>query len=157
MGKEARKTILKTLRKIGNLKYVEVRGVPMHRDPEFGNLIDAKVIERVEKLVAKGLILKEIPIRGREVAFLRSVFALSQRDFAERLGLSHVAIFKWEKAKNRRLDLVNEVAVKVLVSGLLGLDIQARLDSLVGHGDTPKRLALDYSDADAKSKEEMAA
>ena len=157
MGKETRKTILKTLKGVGNLKYVKVRGVPMRQDTEYGNVIDAKVIDRVEKLVAKGLILKEIPIRGQEVTFFRSVFALSQRDFAQRLGLSHVAVFKWEKAKSKQLDLVNEVAVKVLISGLLGLDIKARLESLVGHGQIPKNLILDYSDADAKSKEELAA
>ena len=147
MGKETRKTIYKTLKGIGNLAYVEVRNVPMSVDAELGNLIDSKVIERIERLAASALLQKNLPIRGQEVAFFRTIFALSQRDFAEKLGLSHVAIFKWEKAKHRRLDLVNEIAVKVFVSGQLNLGILASLETLACHADTPKRLVLNYSEA----------
>lgn len=151
MGKETRKTIYKTLRGVGNLGYVEVRNVPMSVDAELGNLIDSRVIERVERLVASTLLQKNLPIRGQEVAFFRTIFALSQRDFAEKLGLSHVAIFKWEKAKNRRLDLVNEIAVKVFVSGQLNLGILASLETLACHVDAPKRLVLNYSEAIARN------
>lgn len=146
MGKETRKTIFKALKGVGSLNYIEVKDVPMRVDPELGNLIDSHVIDRLEKLAAQALVMNNIPIRGKEVQFIRNAFSLSQREFAEKLHLSHVAIFKWEKAKNRRLDLVNEVAVKALVSGMFGLDVSASLDTLVGHGEVPKRLIIEYSE-----------
>lgn len=152
MGKETRKTIFKTLKGVGSLNYIEVRDVPMRVDAELGNLIVSHVIERVEKLAAQALVTNNIPIRGKEVYFIRNAFSLSQREFAEKLQLSHVAIFKWEKAKNRRLDLVNEVAVKALVSGMLGLDVSASLDTLVGHGAVPKRLVIEYSEESTKPR-----
>lgn len=156
MGKETRKTVFKTLKGVGNLGYVRIKNVPMTRDPELGNLIDAKAIEHAEKLTAHTVILKNLPIRGQEVKFFRGLFALSQRDFAEKLGLSHVAIFKWEKAKDKRLDLVNEVAVKALVVGILGLRISASLETLFSSTKVPKRLVLDYSAA-PKARRKLAA
>ena len=146
MGKESHK-IKKTVKNVSGLEYVEVKHVPMTVDPEFGNLIDSAIIERMERLIAQELILRRLPLRGREVKFLRSIFALSQREFAEKLDLSHVAIFKWEKRLNGSLDRVNEIAVKVLVADLLGLKVTASLDSLVGQGVFPKKLILDFSEA----------
>jgi len=157
MGKKTRKMISKTIKGVGNLSYVEVRNVPMVVDPEMGHLLDSKTIEQVEKLAAKALITRNIPVRGREVQFFRSVFALSQREFASKLGLSHVAIFKWEKTKNRRLDLVNEIAVKTFIAGLMGLEIVASLDTLVGHGEIPKRLVIEYSQRSPKAIRQVAA
>lgn len=148
MGKTTHKT--KTINGVGSLAYLEVRDVPMTVDVKLGSLIDSKVIAQIEKLAAKALIMENIPVRGKEVQFLRSVFGLSQRDFAKKIGLSHVAIFKWEKSRERRLDVVNEIAVKTLVAGLLGLEIIASLDTLVGHGDIPKRLVIEYSEESSK-------
>ena len=143
MGKEIRE-IQKTVRGLEGLNYVEIRNVPMTVDAKFGNLIDASTVEQMERAVATEMIIKRLPIRGMEVKFLRSIFALSQREFAEKLGLSHVSIFKWEKNKNRRLDVVNEIAVKVLAVGLLGLKIVASIDALVGQSEFPKRIVLDF-------------
>ena len=157
MGKQTRAAIYKTLKGIGRLNYVEVRNVPMNVDPELGNLIDAKVIEQVERLVAKALIEKNLPIRGQEVEYFRGIFALSQRDFAKKLGLSHVAIFKWEKAKNKPLDLVNEIAVKVFISGELDLRIHASLETLACHTDPLKKLIIDYSESSARASKKAAA
>ncbi len=145
MGKTLKK-IKKTLKGIGNLSYVEIRHVPMAHDPDYGFGIHSKILGEIEKSVAQELIVGRYRIRGQEVSFLRSVFALSKRQLAEKLGLSHVAIVKWEKSKNKPLALVNEVTIKALMSGLLGLKMPASLDNLVGKHDIPKKLVLDYED-----------
>jgi len=151
MGKETRKrTIHKTVRGVGNLDYVEMRNVPMTVDSELGNLIDSKTIQQIESSVAKALIQRNLPIRGQEVMYLRSILGLSQRDFAKELGLSHVAIFKWERAKKKPLDRVNEIAVKVFISGQLSLKITASLEAFVCRGMHPKRLVLDYAETSGR-------
>jgi len=155
MGKESRET-QKTVKGLEGLDYVEIKHVPMTVDAEFGNLIDSSVIEQMERLVARELITEQIPIRGMEVKFLRCIFAMSQREFAEKLGLSHVSVFKWEKAKNKHLDVVNEIAVKVLVAGLLGLKIPASIDTFVGHGDFPKKLVVDFAESGTKHRRKTA-
>lgn len=145
MGKESRE-VRKTLKGIGNLAYVEMRHVPMKAYAGYGDSIDAQVLKEVESQVARAIILKRLPARGQEVEYFRNVFGLSVRDFAQRLGLSHVAVLKWEKAKTKRLDLVNEVALKALVSGLLGLKLPASIESLSGEGESPERLVLEYGE-----------
>ena len=155
MGNETRE-IQKTVKGLEGLDYVEIRNVPMTVDAKFGNLIDASTIEQMEHAVAKELIIQRLPIRGMEVKFLRSIFALSQREFAEKLGLSHVSIFKWEKNKNRRLDVVNEIAVKVLVVGILGLEIAASIEMFVGQGEFSKKLILDFGSGVAKHRKKSA-
>ena len=155
MGKRPRE-IKKTVKGLANLDYVEFHHVPMSVNEEFGNLVDADVIKQMERQAAQEIIKSNLPIRGQEVSFFRSIFALSQREFAEKLGLSHVAIFKWEKAKNKRLDLVNEVVVKILVAGLLGLEITAALDNLVSHQKSPEKLELNFSDAHNRVKRKTA-
>lgn len=151
MGKESRE-VRKTLKGVGNLDYVEVKNVPMKSYPGYGESVDAQVLSDIEKQVAKELIIRRLPARGLEVEYFRSVFGLSQRDFAEKLGLSHVAILKWEKAKRKPLDLVNEVAVKVLVAGLLGLRVPASIETFSTEHDLPKKLILEYSEGSSKTK-----
>jgi len=151
MGKESRE-VKKTLIGVGNLDYVEVKNVPMIHHAGYGDSVDAQILGKVEHLVGRELILKKVPIRGIEVEYFRGLFAMSQRQFAEKLGLSHVAILKWEKAKLKRLDLINEVGVKAMMSGLLGLKLPASLDNLVGNDEFPKKLSLDFAPAPGKAK-----
>ncbi len=140
MGKETEKT----MSGVGELGYVEVRHVPMSQHEGLGYGIDSKVLGEIEKRVARELILERYRIRGKELRYFRSIFALSQRELAEKLHLSHVAVLKWEKAYDRPLDLINEVAIKALLSGMLGLKIPASLESLTGNRDIPEKLILDY-------------
>ncbi len=155
MGKSPRET-KKSIKGIAGLDYVEIKNVPMTIDAEFGNLIDSSTIEQIERLVAKELITARIPIRGMEVLFLRSIFGLSQRELAEKIGLSHVSIFKWEKAKIKPLDIVNEIALKVLAAGMLGLKIPASIEAFVGQRVTPKKLIVDFADSGTKHKKKAA-
>ncbi len=54
---------------------------------------------------------------------------------------------KWEKAKTKYLETVNEVAVKALVAGLLGLNVPTSLGTFVDRGQFPMRLRIDYRES----------
>lgn len=144
MGKESRE-IRKTLKGIGTLPYVEIRNVPMRSFAGYGESVHAQVLSKIEKQVARELIIQRFPVRGLEVEYFRSVLGLSARDFAQKLGLSHVSVLKWEKAKQKPLDLVNEVAVKALVAGLLGLRLPASIESLSSTEGPTRSLVLGYT------------
>lgn len=62
------------------------------------------------------------------------------------MHFADISVFKWEKATTKHLDVVNEIAVKVLVAGMLGLKIRASIDTFVGHSDFPKKLVVDFAD-----------
>ena len=125
--------------------------MPMRVYDEHGETIHSKVLSEIEKLTSRELILRRLPIRGREVSFLRGILAMSQREFAAKLGLSHVAILKWERAQGKRLDIINEIAVKTLMAGQLGLKVVASIKNLVGEEGAPKRLVLDFDQLQRKT------
>jgi transcriptional regulator with XRE-family HTH domain len=136
--------IKKTLKGVGLLPYVEVKNVPMRIYKQHGEVIYSQVLGEIERATGREIILRRLPIRGQEVLFFRHILGLSQRELAEKLGLSHVAILKWERAKGKRLEIINEIAFKVLMAGLLQIKILASLESLTGKAEFPKKLLIDY-------------
>lgn len=116
------------------LEYVTVK-LPISRSSkEQGDLIHAKSIQAAELAVAREIITRTIPLRGVEIQYLRKTLGQSLREFASLLGVSHAAVAKWEKQPKKRLDPVNEVAVRTLCAQLLNLELRGWFQELVGTG-----------------------
>jgi DNA-binding transcriptional regulator YiaG len=148
MGK---KQILKNMKGVANLGYVEVRGVPMIVDEEYGEGIHADILGEVEQMVACEIIAQKFPIHGAEVVFLRKALGLSRLEFAKGISLSDVAVLKWERAKSKRLVPINEIAVRAYFAQRLGVKIPGTFDALIGSASTPKKFVIQYA-AQAKKK-----
>lgn len=110
--------------------YVKLKNVPMKLTSK-GEVIDFDEL-KIKQLVARAIILSQTPINGRELKLLRSVVGLSMNKFAWALGISYGAIFHWEKNHNRQLNIINEVAVRLLCAELLGLQITGEFSKLQG-------------------------
>lgn len=136
----------RTLKGFMNLDYIEIRNVPFTESKRFGRGTDAETLKRVERHVAHALIAGRRPLRGAEVLFFRRVLGISQKQLGEKLGYSDVAILKWERAKVKRLDPVNEVAVRALMAGLFGVKLLGTFDALLGDGKASKKLVLDFEE-----------
>ena len=116
------------------LKYVTIK-LPVARvSQEQGTLVHSKSIQAAEYAVAREIICRTIPIRGIEIQFLRKTLGQSLRDFSTMLGISHTALAKWEKKVKKRLDPVNEVAVRTLCAQLLNLELRGWFQELLGTG-----------------------
>ncbi len=74
---------------------------------------------------------------------------MSQKQLGSHLGYSDVAILKWERNKTKRLDPVNEVAVRSLMAQLFEIPLSGRFDALLGDDRAPKKLILDYKQIDS--------
>ena len=136
----------RTLKGFMNLDYVEVRHTPYVKSVRFGRGTDAEVLKVVERFVARAVLTQRRPLRGAEILFFRSILGLSQKALGARLGYSDVAILKWERNKTKRLDPVNEVAVRALMAGYFGIKLLGTFDALLGDNKAPKHLVLDYED-----------
>jgi DNA-binding transcriptional regulator YiaG len=136
----------KIIHGIAGLDYIDVKNVPFIHDPEFGDAVHSKVLTEIEHYVAKKLLLEQFHLRGQEIEFLRSIFAMSKRELGKHLSLSHVAILKWEKARAKPLDFVNDLAVRVLMLDLLKIKVQATIEKLAPLFDIPKKFVLDYNE-----------
>ena len=134
----------RTIKGLMNLDYVEIHHVPFVESKRFGRGTDAGVLKKLELQVARAIIFQRRPIRGSEVLFLRSVLGMSLKQLGAKLGYSDVAILKWERSKLKRLDPVNEVAMRALMAGLFEIKLLGTFESLLGNDKSPKRLILDY-------------
>lgn len=146
----------RTLKGFMNLNYVEIKHVPYVESKRFGRGTDAEVLKKVERMVGRALLTHRWPLRGMEVEFFRAITGLSQKQLGSKFGYSDVAILKWERNKTKRLDPVNEVALRALMAGLLGVKLLGTFDALIGDSDHPKRLALDYKFEGANQEDEAA-
>ncbi len=126
------------------LEYVSVI-LPISRVSEIhGELVDAKSWSSAELLVGRELITRGYPIRGQELKYLRKTLGYSLRDFSALLSLSQTAVMKWEKKTKKRLDPINEVAVRSICAQLLKLELRAWFDELRGcEKSTPFQVKVD--------------
>ena len=128
---------------IGDLEYIIFKKIPM-RETQWGPAVELS--EKImEQMAARAIIECGLPLRGREVRFLRKCLGLSLHAFAEKLDLSSTAILKWEKLDNDRLHVINEVAVRSFVAEALNVDVSGKCSQLRGTEKTPKVLELKAS------------
>lgn len=55
----------------------------------------------LQKSVLEKLTLQPFPLTGNQVRFIRQYLGLTLKAFAEHFGVTHPAVMKWEKAKNK--------------------------------------------------------
>ena len=113
-----------------SLEYIHFINVPM-KESKHGPVIDLPV-DALDKMAATAVIKNRIPLRGKEVKFLRKVIGLSLEKFAGKMGLSSGTIFHWEKAETDQLAPVNEAAVRTLIAEEMGIEIPAKFSLLIG-------------------------
>ena len=130
-----------TIENYAGFEYLSVN-VPI-RSSKFGDIIDVDP-GKLELLVANTIIEKQIPIRGRELKYLRKVLGLSLEKFAREIDLSSTSIFKWEKSETERLDTINEVAVRSFIAERLGLGNKT-FSQLKGTKEAPTHFELKAS------------
>jgi len=113
-----------------SLEYIHFINVPM-KESKHGPVIDLAP-NQLEKLAATAVIVHRIPLRGKEVKFLRKMVGLSLEKFANKLGLTSGSVFHWEKAEDQRLAPVNEAPVRALIAEELEIEISGKFSDLLG-------------------------
>ncbi len=56
---------------------------------------------RLSEVVLHALSEKPVRLTGNEVKFIRQYFEMTLQTFAKRFSVSHVAVLKWEKTKDK--------------------------------------------------------
>jgi hypothetical protein len=120
-----------TMENFAGLNWVTVIGIPAQKT-KYGEGIEADLLKKIEEKVATFIVEKRVPIRGMEVEFLRKTFGYSLGRMGSELGYSSTAILKWDRSKEKRLDKVNEIAVRTWAAEQLKLEISGRFSKLIG-------------------------
>lgn len=138
----------KTLHGIGGLDYIEIRHVPVKTstDKTIGDIITVGMGE-LERFAASEIIRQALPLRGKEVLFLRKTLGLSMEKFAVSLGLTAASILKWERASSKRLALINEFAVRGFVAERLKLNTPVMFSDLTEMTSSPAKVIVTFGTA----------
>lgn len=57
-------------------------------------------METLQRVVLEALVHKPVSLTGMELRYIRHYLEMSAVDFGKTFGVSHVAVVKWENAKN---------------------------------------------------------
>ncbi len=127
------------IHKYAGLDYISIE-VPI-KHSKHGSIIDVDPIQ-MDHAVARAITEKRLPLRGREVNFLRKVLGLSMDAFAHRLGLTSGSVFKWEKAVDQKLHLINEIAIRTLMAEELKLNLVGHFSKLISQASHAEKIHL---------------
>ena len=125
-----KKSRTKTVRGWGPIKYVTIKNVPVRYSEKHGEIIDMSPHE-IERRIAVALLEHRVPICGNELKILKSAIGLSFEEMANSIGVSKNSLVTWVKKEDQRLAIVHEIAIRVLASEFLGVELHATLDDLV--------------------------
>ena len=122
------------------LEYVFLVNVPVVKDggEEFIDLPP----EEIDRMIAVQIIRQRVPLRGKEVLFLRKALKMNRNRWAEKLGVTASGIFRWEEAGEKRMSRINEAAIRMLCAEELGIRLEPRWSRLTADGAVPERLEV---------------
>ncbi len=126
----------KSIKGFANLDYLTFIDVPF-RKSEHGEILNISLSE-LERLAAIAVIENRLPINGVEVKLFRSVLNLSLAAFGDKLGYKDTTILNWEKNSKKRLSVVNEIGVRLIMGEHLGITLKASVESLKSLDKTKK-------------------
>ena len=72
-------------------------------------------LNELQKFIVNLLCLKQTPLTGAEVRFIRKYFEMTKTAFAKIAGVSHAAVAKWEnhETKNAQISLSTETCIRL--------------------------------------------
>jgi len=137
MTKIKNKTIHYTL---CGLEYVYLVGAPIAKDgsDEYIDLSPAQI----DNMIAVEIIRQKVPLRGKEVLFLRKALKMNRNRWAEKLGMTASGILRWEQGGEKRLSKINEAAIRMLCAEELQIPLEARWSELATDEESPDRLEV---------------
>jgi DNA-binding transcriptional regulator YiaG len=93
-------------------------------------------------MIATEIIRQGIPLRGREVLFLRKALKMNRNQWAEKLGVTASGILRWEQGGDKRLSKINEAAIRMLCAEELGVELIGKWSAVVARSYVPERLEV---------------
>ncbi len=122
------------------LEYIYLVNVPIGKD---GNeeFIDLEP-EEIDRRIASEIIRQKVPLRGKEVLFLRKALKMNRNRWAEQLGITASGILRWEETEEKRMSKINQAAIRMLCAEVLGIKLESKWSKLATLEEFPARLEV---------------
>ncbi len=137
----SKKQKLKTIKySLCGLEYVYLVNVPVgiEQGVEYVDIAP----DKIDRMIAAEIIRHGIPLRGKEVLFLRKALKMNRNQWASKLGVTASGILRWEQGGEKRLSLINEAAIRMLCAEELKITLSAKWSLIVAQQQSPERLEV---------------
>lgn len=94
------------------LDNVWLRGGVTKEETGYGGGFSVEHADELHHAIAKAIINENRPLRGQEARFLRVLLNLSQEAMAKALGVDRATVIRWERARDRALTTMQDIAVR---------------------------------------------
>lgn len=81
-------------------------------ETEYGRGVAVDHAQELHQVIARAIVDSARPVRGQHARFLRVMLDLSQADLGKALGVDRATIIRWEKARNKPLTLMADIAIR---------------------------------------------
>lgn len=81
-------------------------------DSEYGKGFRIRQADELHDAIARSIINGTRRLRGQEARFLRVLLNLSQDGMARMLGVDRATVIRWERARERPLTVMQDIAVR---------------------------------------------
>lgn len=98
--------------------------------------------EQIDTMIATEIVRHGVPLRGKEVLYLRKALNMNRNQWAKALGMTASGILRWEQRGDQRVSLINGVAVRMLCAEVLGVELEAKWSAVVTAPELPERLEV---------------
>lgn len=122
------------------LEYVYLVNVPIGVD-EGEEYIDLPP-EQIDRMIASEVVRQGVPLRGREVLFLRKALKMNRNQWAKQLGMTASGILRWERGDEKRLSRINAAVIRMLCAEELGIELGGAWSAVVTKEESPERLEV---------------
>lgn len=126
--------------RVCGLDYVYIIDAPIKKNGS-DEYIDLNP-EGVELAIAKEILLRAVPLRGREVVFLRKALQMNRNQWAKALGMTAAGVKKWEDQSDKKLNKVNSMVVRLFCAESLQLDIGKSFSDFVVGEELPEKIEI---------------
>lgn len=122
------------------LEYVYLVEAPIGVD-EGEEYIDIPP-KQIDRMIASEIVRQGVPLRGKEVLFLRKALGMNRNQWSSQLGVTASGILRWEQGGDKRLSRINEAAIRMLCAEELEVALEGKWSSVVVGRDVPERLEV---------------
>lgn len=122
------------------LEYVHLVHAPIGKEGK-DEFIDLPP-EEIDRMIAVEIIRQKVPLRGKEVLFLRKALKMNRNRWAEKLGVTASGILRWEETGEKRMSKINEAAIRMLCAEELGVKLELKWSKLATTDELPERLEV---------------
>jgi len=115
------------------LDNVELFNVPVWVCPNGHEEIEIPAVTQLHELLAQLIVRKPAIITGPEIKFLRRRIGIQAKEFAERIGLTAVALSRFETGRqvSRKIDLLIKLSAAAMIAARDGKSFPSDLAPLV--------------------------